>query len=145
MPDPQETAVAERLARIEAGLQTLLSQVSHIPRLSETLALMQERDSHHNKRIDMLFVKASDASAAIKIVDAKVDRWVNRGIGFYAAATVLVVVIGALLFRVIGNYEGIIKSSAEMIVTIDRRLAWVEFEQKGRVAGAKREGNDGIR
>lgn len=143
MPSPDETA--ERLARIESALQVLLEQAAHIPRLSEGVALMHERDSVHNKRIDILFEEVSETAGTVKQVDAKVEKWINRGIGAYAVSTVLFGIVVTLLVRITDNYEGIIRNTNDMVVTLDRRVSWLEFESRGRSSADDKKDGKSVR
>jgi len=53
------------------------------------LILFEERQATQGERIGTVEVKIGVHDAALQRVDRKVDQWVNRGIGVWAAAAIV--------------------------------------------------------
>lgn len=127
MPDGTTSNVAERLARIEVGMENLQHMLAPLAGIGETMARIQERSARHDGHIDALFEKHSRTDQKVGDVDAEVKKWVNRGFGAYTVAGVLVAAIAALIFRTVTEYESAIRTNREAIVNLDKRLTQMEF------------------
>ncbi len=57
------------------------------------LILFEERQANQGERIGAVETKVSVQDAALQRIDRKVDQWVNRGFGMWAAAVVVFSVI----------------------------------------------------
>lgn len=130
--DMPDSAVVERLARIEVGMQNMQHLLSPLATLGENIARMQERSERHSGDVAALSQKVDGAEGRIAAVDSEVKKWVNRGFGAYAVAGILLGVIASLIFRTVSDYESAIRSNREAIVTMDRRVTQTEFEMKAR-------------
>lgn len=65
------------------------------------LVLVEERQSNMNERISVAEQKIATNDASLVKIDAKVERWINRGIGAWAVAAVLFTMVefGSRLFK----------------------------------------------
>ena len=57
------------------------------------LILFEERQANQGERIGNVEAKISVHDAALQRVDRKVDQWVNRGMGVWAAAAIVFSVV----------------------------------------------------
>ena len=57
------------------------------------LILFEERQANQGERIGAVETKVSVQDVALQRIDRKVDQWVNRGFGMWAAAVVVFSVI----------------------------------------------------
>lgn len=135
--------VYERLASIETVMNTVLQKTDHIARMSESLARMQEQTRQHDGQLEILFQKVGNAEAIGRTAKEDVSKWVNRGLGAYAVGSIFISLVAFLLFRIVGDYDGKIRNYGDSLVTIDRRVTWIEWEQKGRIDGHKKDSGDG--
>lgn len=127
-----DVMVTERLARIETNVAAMLGLMEQMARHSEALARLQERASQHGSDLEQLKDQAGVLADANQRTALDLHKWVNRGIGAYSASTVLVGVIAFLLLRMVSDYEGQIRTAGDMLVTLDRRVGWIEHEMRGR-------------
>jgi hypothetical protein len=128
MPDSATSNVAERLARIEVGMANIHHLLAPLAGIGETMARIQERSAAHDNHIDGLLNKHERSEQRVAAVDAEVRKWVNRGVGAYTVAGVLVAAIASLIFRTVTEYESAIKTNRESIVNLDKRLTQMEFK-----------------
>jgi hypothetical protein len=68
--------------RLEAKVDKLTDAVGK-------LILFEERQANQGERIGAVEAKCSVHDTSISRVDRKVDQWVNRGIGVWAAAAIV--------------------------------------------------------
>lgn len=68
--------------RLEAKVDKLTDAVSK-------LILFEERQATQGERIGTVEAKVSVHESSIQKIDRKVDQWVNRGIGVWAAAAIV--------------------------------------------------------
>lgn len=116
--------LSERMARLESGVSQLLESSRQVAALVESIARMQERQERHGGEISALFKRVEDAAKHGHTTDAEVRKWVNRGIGAYTVAGVCC----ALIVYFASNVIDQVKNNATMLITLDRRIAWVEYE-----------------
>jgi hypothetical protein len=67
----------------------LESKVDKLTDAVGKLILFEERQATQGERIGNVEVKIGIHDAALQRVDRKVDQWVNRGVGVWAAAAVV--------------------------------------------------------
>ena len=72
--------------RLEAKVDKLTDAVGK-------LILFEERQANQGERIGAVETKVSVQDSALQRIDRKVDQWVNRGFGMWAAAVVVFSVI----------------------------------------------------
>ena len=72
--------------RLEAKVDKLTDAVGK-------LILFEERQANQGERIGSVESKVSVHDAALQRVDRKVDQWVNRGMGVWAAAAIVFSVV----------------------------------------------------
>lgn len=124
--------VVERLARIEESLGFLVEQTSQMRAFAESITRLQERSVRHEESIDLLFKRLSESSSTLTIVDHKIEKWVNRGIGGYVVATLMVGAIIAMGHRIVSAYDERLNHAGVTLNAIDRRVTWIEYELKLR-------------
>lgn len=61
------------------------------------LILIEERQMTQAHRISDVEARQDESEKAQRATDAKVERWINRGVGIWALATVLMGVAGIAL------------------------------------------------
>ena len=67
----------------------LESKVDKLTDAVGKLILIEERQANQGARIDAVEAQLSVQDAMVQRVDRKVDQWVNRGVGIWAAAAVV--------------------------------------------------------
>jgi len=67
----------------------LESKVDKLTDAVGKLVLFEERQATQGHRIGNLEVKSGIYDVTLQRVDRKIDQWVNRGMGVWAAATVV--------------------------------------------------------
>jgi hypothetical protein len=72
--------------RLEAKVDKLTDAVGK-------LILFEERQANQGERIGSIEAKVSTHDTELQRIDRKVDQWVNRGMGVWAAAAILFSVI----------------------------------------------------
>jgi hypothetical protein len=77
-----ETAYGDAILRLESKVDKLTDAV-------QRLILIEERQSSQGERIGKCEANLAVHDQAIHKTDKKVDQWINRGIGVWAAAAVL--------------------------------------------------------
>lgn len=71
----------------------LESKVDKLTDAVGKLVLIEERQATQGERIGKVETKIGIHDAALQRVDRKVDQWVNRGVGIWAAVAVVVSLI----------------------------------------------------
>lgn len=130
-----ENEILQRLVSLEADTKHILANFEELKQVSERVIRLQEADSKQKEQIDILF----DRSRELDIVSADLNKWVNRGVGAYLVGVVFGSLISFFIVRMIDQYDSQIKTHGELLITIDRRIAWVEFDQKGHRSKEDRE------
>lgn len=79
----------------------LESKVDKLTDAVMRLVLLEERQTNQAERIGSLEQTIANTDKYVNKVDAKVERWINRGIGAWAVAAVIftLVQIGAKFFK----------------------------------------------
>jgi hypothetical protein len=57
------------------------------------LILFEERQATQGERIGNIEIKLGIHDATLQRIDKKVDQWVNRGVGVWAAAAIVFAVV----------------------------------------------------
>lgn len=130
-----ENEILQRLVSLEADTKHILANFEELKQVSERVIRLQEADSKQKEQIDILF----DRSRELDVVSADLNKWVNRGVGAYLVGVVFGSLISFFIVRMIDQYDSQIKTHGELLITIDRRIAWVEFDQKGHRGKEDRE------
>ena len=88
-----ETISVEDFRRIESKVDKLTDAVTR-------LILLEERQTNQGERIGAVESRSAVLEAGLHRTDRKVDQWVNRGIGVWAAAVVVFTLVqfGAKFF-----------------------------------------------
>jgi len=71
----------------------LESKVDKLTDAVGKLILFEERQANQGARIGDVETKIGIHDAALQRVDKKVDQWVNRGVGVWAAAAIVFAVV----------------------------------------------------
>jgi len=74
------------LKRLEQKLDKLTDAVGK-------LILFEERQATQGERIGNIEIKLGIHDASLQRIDKKVDQWVNRGVGVWAAAAIVFAVV----------------------------------------------------
>lgn len=130
-----ENEILQRLVSLEADTKHILANFEELKQVSERVIRLQEADSKQKEQIDILF----DRSRELDVVSADLNKWVNRGVGAYLVGVVFGSLISFFIVRMIDQYDSQIKTHGELLITIDRRIAWVEFDQKAHRGKEDRE------
>lgn len=79
----------------------LESKVDKLTDAVMRLVLLEERQTNQAERIGVLEQSIADTDRYVSRVDAKLERWINRGIGAWAVATVVFTMVqfGLKLFK----------------------------------------------
>lgn len=73
----------------ESNLSSIERRLDRLTDAVEKLVLIEERQTAQAARIGQLEARVSECESSQRVTDAKVDMWINRGIGAWAlAATV---------------------------------------------------------
>jgi hypothetical protein len=67
----------------------LESKVDKLTDAVGKLILFEERQATQGERIENVEVKIGIHDASLQRVDRKIDQWVNRGVGVWAAAAIV--------------------------------------------------------
>ena len=119
-----ENEILQRLVSLEADTKHILANFEELRQVSERVVRLQEADSKQKEQIDLLFERSRDCYKTA----ADLNKWVNRGVGAYVVGVVFGSLISFFLIRMIDQYDASARMHSELITTIDRRMAWVEFE-----------------
>ena len=107
-----------------SSIHSPVSCKSKVDKLTDAvgkLILFEERQATQGERIGSIEAKISVHDSTLNRVDRKIDQWVNRGIGAWAAAAVR---LGASsLDWVLDVTCGFLASSARLAFTSARALA----------------------
>jgi hypothetical protein len=77
-----ETSYSDAILRLESKVDKLTDAV-------QRLILIEERQSSQGERLGKCEANLAVHDQAISRTDRKVDQWINRGIGVWAAAAVI--------------------------------------------------------
>lgn len=146
MTPDQHLDTVRQLAEVKSGLSALVHSIEALSKrmdgvgtMSQEIVRLQEQHFDNSSAIKRLFERAEkrdetdDARMEAMLgVKAMTERWVNRGLGAWFIGSILFVVIQALVIDRVKSYESTQGNHAETMVTIDRRLAWIEYELKGK-------------
>lgn len=88
----------------KADFNRLEAKVDQLHKDYTALIVMQERQTDQGKRIGELEQRMKADEEVTKLVDKKVDSWVNRGIGVWLVVVVLFAIANApLLSKLFGG------------------------------------------
>jgi low affinity Fe/Cu permease len=77
----------------DAAMKRLEEKVDRLTEAINKLVLIEERQSNHSERLGKVENSIAAHSASIHLVDAKLDKWINRGIGVWAFAGVVFILV----------------------------------------------------
>jgi hypothetical protein len=142
-PDHHLETVRE-LADVQAALKGVLHNVEEVARRMELIGHMQqditrlqqqqiETTASLKRAFERMEKRDEDDDERMENMletRALTERWVNRGLGAWFIGAILFMVIQALVIDRVKSYQDTQTAQAETLVTVDRRLAWVEYELK---------------
>jgi uncharacterized protein with PhoU and TrkA domain len=93
--------VLRQTACMDEDLRRLETKVDKLTEAVMRLVLLEERQSTQAERIVSLETRLKSNEEHVREADAKIDRWVNRGVGMWAFAALMFTLVefGMSLFR----------------------------------------------
>lgn len=121
------------MSSVKENLAEIKSMMTRVLTLHESMAKMQVEHAQHSdavkqafKRIDELDAEDGAIHDRVHDVDRKVDKWLNRGIGAWFAASLLFMVIQAGVVYVVRDYNERLNQKLVMIDEVRERVNVLE-------------------
>lgn len=119
------------------GVDAVSKKMDVVGNMAQDIARLQVQQTENSASIKRAFerMEKTEESSIQKMRDVNsvkelTERWVNRGIGAWGIGALLFILIQALILDRVKGYEQLQQAQTETLVTIDRRLAWLEYDAK---------------
>lgn len=119
-----------QVTNVAEDVGAIVRQMDRVWELQNQMARMQQEQADHKDSIRRSFERIEAAETSGAKVKETTERWVNRGVGAWAVGVLLFGVIQFLVVDRVRNYETTQRAMLDQLVTIDRRLAWLEYDSK---------------
>jgi len=144
MTPDQHIDTVRQLAEVKSGLSALVHSIEELAKrmeavsyLTQDIVRLQVQQTENSLSIKRAFERMekhdevdSDRMQVLLNVKSQTERWINRSIGGWAVGVILFGAIQWLINGRVENYERNQTAHSETLVTIDRRLSWIEYEMK---------------
>lgn len=137
MTPEKHIETAEELAGLKAQLSSVASGVEKIEKQMDRvfdmqlqITRMQQEQIDTRESLKRAFGRIETSEAENQAVKTDTQKWINRGIGAWVVGSGMFILIQALVLDRVKNYESTQTAQTETLVTVDRRLAWIEYELK---------------
>lgn len=121
-----------QVGNIASDVTTIVEKLDVLFGLQREMARIEQEQSDHRDSIKRAFERIEKGEDASNTLKESTDRWINRGLGGWFVGAILVGVIQWLIVDRVKTYESTQTAHTQMMVTIDRRLSWIEYELKRR-------------
>lgn len=125
------------LTGLAHGIDEVAKKMEIVGHMAQDIARLQVQQTENSSSIKRAFerMEKSEESSIQKMKDVSgvkelTERWINRGIGAWSIGALLFILIQALILDRVKGYELVQQAQTETLVTIDRRLAWLEYDSK---------------
>lgn len=128
-------AIAElktQVANVASDVSTIVEKIDIIFSLQREMARIEQEQNDHRDSIKRAFDRIEKGEGANSTLKETTDRWINRGLGGWFVGALLVGVIQWLIVDRVKTYEVTQLGHSQMMVTVDRRLSWIEYELKSK-------------
>lgn len=139
----QELAQVRELAELKSQVSSvaqdvtkIVTQMDMVFELQREMARMQENHKETREALKRAFERIESSELAGTTLKSTTEKWINRGIGAWFVGTLLLGIIQFLFMDRVKGYENQLQNLSDWRVTIDRRIAWVEYQEKQKQAGA---------
>lgn len=132
--------VESQFETMHTVMDKFYEKLEHVAGMATQIAVITDRQAQHALAIErcaeMIRLLDERMEADIKHVEEsnsetrkEVDKWVNRGMGAWAVAIILVTVIQYFVMHQIQDYTNHNNMIDQAVTSIDRRLSKVEASQ----------------
>lgn len=135
-----EVKQIEEMATLKQSMNNVAQDVSRIVNQMDMISSLQReiielrKDQENGKEaFNRAFTRIENLETSTGVIKESSNKWINRGFGAWAVGTVLFAVIQALVIDRVKDYERTQHAQTDILVTVDRRLSWIEYEQKKNV------------
>lgn len=119
-----------QVSNVAEDVGSIIRQMDRVWELQNQMARMQQEQADHKDSIKRSFERVEALEKVGADTKEKTEKWINRGIGAWFVGALLIAVIQALILDRVKYYEKSQSAQTDTLVTIDRRLAWLEYESK---------------
>jgi hypothetical protein len=126
-------AIAElktQLANVAADVGTVVRQMDMVWSLQNQMASMQQEQLNNKDSLRRAFDRIEVGEKTGTVLKETTERWINRGIGAWCVFVVLAGFINWLVIDRVRSYESNQSRMGDNLTTLDRRMAWAEYELK---------------
>jgi hypothetical protein len=120
----------QSMNNVAQDVSSIVTQMKILSELQIEITRLQQKDINSTDALRRAFERIEKQEQITGVIKEASEKWVNRGVGAWVVGTVLFTVIQALVIDRVKDYERTQSAQTEILVTIDRRLSWIEYEQK---------------
>jgi tetrahydromethanopterin S-methyltransferase subunit G len=142
MTDPHLNSlyIEKQFETINSSMDKFYEKLETVASMATQLAVIADRQVQYAETVERCgeMIKSLDKKLTTSIEDVKqknsdtrkeVDKWINRGVGGWTIALILVTVIQYLIITQIDEFKTASTNMSQTITTIDRRLTKIEATQ----------------
>ena len=124
--------VKTQMINIASDVSTIVEKLDVLFGLQRDMVRMEQEQADDRDSIKRAFERIERGEGASTTLKESTERWINRGLGGWFVGAILVSVIQWLIVDRVKTYENTQTAHTQMMVTIDRRMSWMEYEIKKR-------------
>lgn len=122
--------VKTQLSNVANDVSTIVEKLDVLFGLQREMVRVEQEQADHRDSIKRAFESIERTEGAGNQLKESTERWINRCIGGWFVGAILVAIIQWLIVDRVKSYEATQTAHTQMMVTIDRRLSWIEYELK---------------
>jgi hypothetical protein len=137
MTPEQQLKTATELAQVNSKLESVVEGVEKIEKQMDRvfdmqlqITRMQQEQIDARESLKRAYERIEANENDSQNVKEQTSKWINRGIGAWMVGSIMFVAIQALILDRVKGYESTQAAQTDTLVTVDRRLAWIEYELK---------------
>lgn len=119
-----------QMNNVANDVTTIVEKLDVLFGLQREMVRMEQEQTDHRESIKRAFERIERSEGASTTLKESTERWINRGLGGWFVGAILVSVIQWLIVDRVQSYENTQTAHTQMMVTIDRRMSWMEYEIK---------------
>lgn len=122
-----------QISNMAADVTSVVKKLESIDAVQREVIRIQQEQTDHRESIKRAFDRIEVSERAGGTLKESTERWINRGVGAWFVGAILMCFIQALILDRVKSYENTQDAHTASLVTIDRRISWMEYEIKTHV------------
>lgn len=124
--------VKTQVSNIASDVSTIVEKLDVLFGLQREMVRIEQEQSEHRDSLKRAFERIEKGEGVCGELKESTERWINRGLGGWFVGAILVGIIQWLIVDRVKTYESTQTAHTQLLVTVDRRLSWIEYELKKR-------------